>query len=60
MRIVISKFLTEMSRSKESFSRISAFALGRLVRQAHQEQRVERVHGRHEERLAVPVVGASG
>ena len=53
---MISKFLTGTSWSNESLSTISVFARAGLVLQPDEEQRVEGVHGRHEEGLAVPVV----
>ena len=60
MRIVISKFLTEMSWSKESFSTMSVCASAASSFEPQEEQRVERVDGSHEEGLAGASRGRSG
>ena len=59
MRMVISKFLTEMSLSNFRCSMMKVFVSVGLVLHVHEQHRAERIDRGHVQRLAVPVLEAA-
>ncbi len=53
---MISKFWTSMSLSKERLSRMYCLVVATSSSSLHEDHRVERIDGGHQQRLRVPVV----